>query len=367
MTPTNAIDTDKTARLDALLDRRDLASVWFARPTTFAWLTGGDNVVDRSGDVGVAAAGYDGEAVRVITDDIEAERLGDEQLPDEITVESFEWHVGSLSEVVTERAPSPAGADFEVPGADRVEAGPLRYPLTSGDVTTYRDLGRETARAVERVCRDADPGDTEQSVAAALRGRLAQRGIDAPVALVGGSNRARKYRHYTPTEATLGEYALVSVTATRDGLFASCTRTVAFDPPDVLDRRHRAAARVEVTALSATRECGLEGGTAADVFGAIQVAYERTGHRGEWRNHHQGGSAGYAGREWIATPDLATPIALPHAYAWNPTVRGAKSEDTVLVTGEGFETLTDTGDWPTEPFEAVSYAETLDRPTVLVR
>ena len=39
------------------------------------------------------------------------------------------------------------------------------------------------------------------------------------------------------------------------------------------------------------------------------------------------------------------------AYAWNPTVQGAKSEDTVVVSGDGIEVLTATGDWPTREFE----------------
>ena len=73
------------ARLDAYLDSRDLAAVWFARPNSFAWLTGAggrpaDNVVDRGGDIGVAAAGYDGDGITVVTDSIEGSRLAEEEL-----------------------------------------------------------------------------------------------------------------------------------------------------------------------------------------------------------------------------------------------------------------------------------------------
>jgi len=67
----------RTERLDAYLDERGLEAVWFAKPNGFAWLTGGDNVVDADADFGVGAAGYDGD-LRVITDDIEADRLADE-------------------------------------------------------------------------------------------------------------------------------------------------------------------------------------------------------------------------------------------------------------------------------------------------
>ncbi|MEF8840999.1 MAG: hypothetical protein V5A62_05175 [Haloarculaceae archaeon] len=60
-------------------------------------------------------------------------------------------------------------------------------------------------------------------------------------------------------------------------------------------------------------------GTAADVFDAIRDAYAAFDHRGGWREHHQGGATGFAGREWFATPGSETSLTLPTAYAWNPT------------------------------------------------
>jgi Xaa-Pro aminopeptidase len=347
-------------RLDDYLDERDLEAVWFARPNAFAWVTGGDNVVDRDGDVGVAAVGYDG-AFRVVTDNIEAQRLLDEELPADATVETAQWYDESLATAVADRSPTPAAADFDVPGFERVDATDLRQPLTEADIERYRELGRDAADAVERVCRELEPDDTEHEVAAGLRISLAARDINAPVVLVGGERRAQQYRHYTPSKESLGGYALLSVTAERDGLYASLTRTVTFDPPEWLDERFEAASAVETTALAATRAVGRQGGTAADVFEDVMDAYDAVGYADEWRNHHQGGAAGYAGREWIATPDLDREVHLPMAYAWNPTVQGAKSEDTVLVTDDGFEVLTETGDWPTTTVSAHGYDVTVPR------
>lgn len=377
-------------RLDAFLADRNLAAVWFARPASFAWLTGGDNVVDRAGDHGVAAAGYDGDRVTVVTDDIEAQRLRDEEV--DVPVESYEWHATSLADAVANRSPTPAGADFDVPGFAGVDPTGLRQPLTDPDVELYRALGADAAAAVETVCRDCAPGDTERDVAARLHGELATEGIYSPVVLVGGGERAPRYRHYTPKDVPLGDYALVSVTAERHGLHASLTRTVAFDAPEWLADRHAAAAAVEVTAMAATRAAGASGGqrgrggrsewgspsgrtgTAADVFAAIQEAYAAVGHEGEWREHHQGGAAGFAGREWIATPTSDAAVHIPMAYAWNPTVQGAKSEGTVLVTEGGVERLT-AGDWPTIEATAIDGATdsaedgtlTLERPAILER
>jgi len=364
------MDLDERAgRLDDALATRGLAAVWFARPNGFAWLTGGRNVVDRDADLGVAAAGYDG-SFRAITNNIEAGRLADEELPDRFDVESFPWHETTLPAAVAERSPAPAAADFDAPGLEPIDPVAIRQPLSAADVGAYRRLGRDVAAAVERVCLELAPGDTESETAVAVRTALERRGIAAPVVLVGGGDRAPRYRHYTPSDTEVGAYALVSVTAERGGLYASCTRTAAFDPPEWLRARHRAAARVEATAIAATRAVADGGGTAGEAFRAIRAAYEGVGWDDEWRNHHQGGAAGFDGREWIATPDGDEPVTAPMAYAWNPTVAGAKSEDTVLVDGPGgdhvrggglagdgrAEALTRTGEWPTLEVEPVAGA-----------
>ncbi|MCU4752094.1 M24 family metallopeptidase [Halobacteria archaeon AArc-curdl1] len=403
---------EKLARLDAYLEAHDLASVWFARPNSFAWLAGGDNVVDREGDIGVGALGYDGEAVTLLANTIELERLREEEVPDlesagvPIETETFPWYAQSLPEALMAVVDGePAAADFDVPdeNLERIDPSEIRQPLTETDIERYRELGRETAAAVEAVCRELQTDDTEAEVTAALTVSLAAQNIEAPVVLVGGAERAQRYRHYTPKAVEFGDYVLVSVTTQRHGLHASCTRAVAFDPPAWLEDHHVTAARVETTALAATqaartwpaeafaprerkdgKRAAADGertpdddterpATAGDVFGAIQGAYDRLGFDGEWEKHHQGGAAGFAGREWIATPDHEAPIVTPMAYAWNPTVAGAKSEDTVLVTEDGFEVLTTTEDapmgepWPTIDARAVSpeFDLELERPGIL--
>ncbi|TQQ80875.1 M24 family metallopeptidase [Halonotius terrestris] len=371
MSPATPPLADRRERLDAALAERDLEAIWFARPNSFTWLTGGSNVVDREGSVGVAAAGYDREeGFRVVTDTIEAPRLRDEEVPAEFTIEAADWYADSLAEAVAERSPTPAAADFDVPGFESVDTTSLRQPLADADIDRYRSVGADVVEALELIARTLTPDMTEYEVATDLRAALETRDLVAPVVLVGGSERAQQYRHYTPTDATLGDYALLSVTAHRGGLYASATRTVAFDAPDWLAERHRTAAEVEVSALAATQEVAARDGPAGDVFDAIQEAYAAGGYPDEWTHHHQGGAAGFAGREWIATPDHAARVFAPMAYAWNPTVQGAKSEGTVLVTDDTIEPLTMTEEWPTIDVSAVDPVAgdaTLSRPAVLDR
>jgi hypothetical protein len=328
-------------------------------------VTGISNVIDVTSDVGVAAAGYDGDGLIVATTNVEAPRLIGEQLPSSVVVKAIPWHEGWIKTAVAKFSPRPAAVDVDVLGFGMVDAAPLRRPLSDAEAERYRTLGAATTTAVETVCRDCKSSDSERDVAAAVYRRLVARGIQPTVLLVGGCERAAKYRHPTPTTETLGDYAVVSITATRAGLHASCTRTVAFDLPEWLLERHEAASRVEATALAATTHYGRHGGTASDVFRAIQDAYAAVGWRDEWRRHHQGGMTGYAGREWIGTPTANSEVVVPHAYAWNPTVEGAKSEDTALVTADGHELLTESNDWPSRSVAAVGFNEVVTRPAVL--
>src|SRR6056297_3497563 len=108
---------ERRTRITTFLDDHDLDALWLGRPTNFAWLTGGSNVVDRASSVGVAAAGYSrDEGFRVLTNTIEAERLRDEELPEAFTVTASDWYTDSLAEFVAAESPAAAAADFDVPG-----------------------------------------------------------------------------------------------------------------------------------------------------------------------------------------------------------------------------------------------------------
>ena len=259
------VDLDARAdRLDDYLAAMGDDAVWFARPNAFAWLTGGRNTPADEHGVGVAAAGYvpgDGPAFRAVAPAGEAERIASEELPEEFAVETVPWHE-PLGEAVAAESPGTGLADFDVPGLDRVDARSLRQPLADEDVDRYRSLAEETAAAVERVCRELEPEDAEYEAASALRIALSSGEMSAPVVRVAGSERAEAH-HSPPAGADeLGDYAVVTVTAERRGLHASLTRTVAFDPPERFEAQFRAAARIEATALAATREAATAGGTA---------------------------------------------------------------------------------------------------------
>jgi antitoxin VapB len=94
-----------------------------------------------------------------------------------------------------------------------------------------------------------------------------------------------------------------------------------------------------------------------------QAAYAGAGYADEWQLHHQGGACGYEGRDYIGTPTCREVVANNQAFAWNPSISGAKSEDTVLVTDKGFEVLTLADGWPMWTF--VLNNQACSRPVIL--
>src|ERR671921_686193 len=68
--------------------------------------------------------------------------------------------------------------------------------------------------------------------------------------------------------------------------------------------------------------------------------YAEAGFPEGWRDHHQGGMAGYASREIIATPTTHEEIEQGQAFAWNPSLVGAKAEETFVLSPDGPEVLT---------------------------
>jgi len=346
----------KRNRVDAYLNTNELESVWLATPHMFAWFTGGSNLIERAGQTGVAAVGYDGTDTIVVTTNNEVQRLLDEELEDGMTVEARPWHKTGIEAAVADQAKHPAAADFAWPGFDRVDRTALTQPLTEIDIEQYRKLSRDTAGVVESVARRASPTDTEQSLAGSLHGELQSQGINSTVVLVGGQERLQQYRHFTPQPVAVGAYAILTVVGVRNGLNAAVTRTVAFeDAPEGTDIRYEDMCRVAATAYAATQEAGRTGGRARDVFSAITGAYKELGYPSEWMNHHQGGALGTLGREWLGTPSGGESISLPMAYSWNPTVAGVKHEETVLVTENQIEVLSETGDMPTRTVDAVDF------------
>lgn len=129
---------------------------------------------------------------------------------------------------------------------------------------------------------------------------------------------------------------MVVVCAERGGLYANLTRFVHFEPPD-----GELAAKLEACQgiLARLRDATRPGRTLGDVFDDCRTFYADAGFADGWRHHHQGGLTGYRSREVIAAPGGAQEITPGQAVAWNPSVTGAKAEETFVLTADGPELI----------------------------
>lgn len=136
---------------------------------------------------------------------------------------------------------------------------------------------------------------------------------------------------------------MVALTGRRHGLHVSLTRMVSFGPTDSdLTARHRAVTAVD-TRFNLESRAGVILG---EVVSKALDQYASEGFPREWELHHQGGLTGYASREIFGTPSCQYRLQHNQALTWNPSITDTKSEDTILLSENGPETLTRSGNWP---------------------
>jgi Xaa-Pro aminopeptidase len=265
--------------------------------------------------------------------------MREEQTPGWDVVE-YDWHAGPgdlLRELagggaIGTDAPDPCGPDVDVAAL----VAPLRYRLDDHAVDRYRAMAADTVAAVDAACATLTPAATETEAAGTVLGACRAAGLFAPALMVAGAARLPRHRHPVPTAAPLGARAMVVVCAERGGLYANLTRFVHFEPPDA-----ELAAKLEACQgiLARLRGATRPGRTLGDVFDDCRRFYAGAGAPDGWRHHHQGGLTGYRSREVIAAPGVALEIAVGQAFAWNPSLPGAKAEETFVLTAAGPEVL----------------------------
>jgi antitoxin VapB len=184
-----------------------------------------------------------------------------------------------------------------------------------------------------------DEFEIEAMTAASLRSR----GILPTVLLIAVDERVSKYRHGLPFGATLKNYAMVNVVSEKWGMPMAVTRFVYFGTiPEELQTKLEKTAVVNAQYQEMTKP----GTKLADIFEACKTWYADAGYEGEWQLHHQGGAIGYDDREYVIYPGIEGEVKPNQAFAWNPTITGAKVEETMIAYEDGFEVVTVSDGWP---------------------
>lgn len=354
----------KQEKIQALLVDNGLDALLLKKVSSFAWATcGAASYVNTAATEGAAALLITPAGRFVISSNIEATRLAQEEGLIEQGWEfrvgpwhQAEGHIAELSQGLRLGSDGPHNGAVDLSAA----VGQLRTNLTPEEGDRFRALGQLCAEAMDEAIRAVRPGQSEYEVAGLLAQATESRGAQAIVNLIASDERIYAFRHPLPTGKKLDRYAMLVLCGRRWGLVCSLTRLVHFGPlPGELRRKAEATAQIDATLIAATRP----GKTLAEVFARGVAAYSETGFPDEWRLHHQGGPAGYEPREIVATPSSPEVVTGGQVYAWNPSITGVKSEDSILVGEQDNEVLTEIPGWPS--IEMTVAGRKIKRPAIL--
>ena len=361
--PARSLDATRlasaSARIRSVAADRGLAGIVLTTPGSVAWATSGINEpIDRVAAVDVVWVAVSAERMVVVTTSVEGPRLTAEYAPgshglDVVAVpwwdtSAFVTAAATALGIVSDDLGSDGHPAFGHDVSHQLTAA--RLALDPAEQESLRELGREAADAVQSALRGWRPGDTDREVAAGIAGRVERVGAQAPVLLVGGDERLRRFRHPVAVGDPLYRDVMAVLVAARGGLHVALTRYASAATVDVqLSEQLAATRRISTCVLAASRP----GAVVGDILTTLAAAYADEGAAGAWREHYQGGVIGYGQREFEISPGQGDspwwPTALPAAYAvaWNPSLAGgAKDEDTYLITGRAPEPITVTTDWP---------------------
>ncbi|MFL5650801.1 MAG: M24 family metallopeptidase [Chloroflexota bacterium] len=325
-----SIVEERLERLRALVSSKDADAALLSSRANVSWATaGGQHHIVMSSETGVAGLLVTRDRAWLVAPSIETARLAAEEVPDlgiEVVPVPW-WEREGIADAVG-RLTSGGRVLSDAELAPDLRA--MRSVLGASDQDRLMALGRVAERAIGDALADIEPGQSEDALAASLVGRLV--GVRAPVVLVAADDRIARYRHPLPSGSAIRRRVMVVVVAEAWGLHVAATRFREFEEPTAdLARRIDAVAGVHRAMIDATTI----GATLGDVFATAQAAYAEAGVPDEWQDHHQGGTIAYQGREVVAVPDDPTRIEPGMAFAWNPSIAGAKAEDTFVVTVDG--------------------------------
>lgn len=314
----------------------------------FAWLlAGASNGVLLAAEKGVAEIFITAGELYVLTDTIEARRLQEEELPEGVQVQSFPWAYPQLREdwIARYRGDRNIASDLAV--NDEVALAPeiaaLKWELTDAELQRYQQVGADASRAMTEVMEAAQPEWSEFGLAGAGAEALLARGLQPALILAAGERRLPLYRHPLPGSEPLGRTAMLVFCARGQGLYANLTRFISVGAlPDGYATAHHRVRQIEAQALAQCQP----GVSLAALYTTLQHAYQQHGYPDAINEHHQGGLTGYQAREIIARPDTQVVLKPGHVLALNPSVPGAKIEDTFLLASDGLHDLTYDARWP---------------------
>lgn len=331
----------KIEAIRQMLKGKDYDGLEINSQANFSYVTRGRGFIGLASVMACGSLVILQNQVYLISENIEIERLYVEQLGKNPMIEpiSYPWDEPEKRHTVIGQITK--GLKVASEADVQEELFTLRTLITPEDQEDYRSLCHETATILETICKGLVKGISEYELAGKIANQLWRHNIEPITTLIAFDERAIAYRHPVMTSKQLANYALVGICGRRNGLIVSLSRDVLLKEDQEMMEKHKQCAQVQGAFFS-----GLKPGQTLDsVYRKGIEAYAMVGYPLEHKAHHQGGLTGFIPRELRANLGCNHLVRCGEAYAFNPTLQGAKCEDTVLVTDNGLEVMTYTGNY----------------------
>jgi Xaa-Pro aminopeptidase len=337
----------KQAQVADFLARKRYDALLIRQPCNFAWFTSGAECPRRDGEAAGAALFITPDARVVVTNNVDSGQLFDKQLGGlGFQLKQRPWHEGQLGLLDDLCRGRNVACDAAHSGTtdESSDVARLRLPLTALECERLRKLGAIAAHAVEATARHIEPGQTEADIAGQLANRVIRHEATPLRLRAVGDGRGAAYRHWNFGNQPMHRWCFLSATVSRWGLCCAVTRSVVFgSPPDELLVAYQQAGMLEATGAFFSQA----GWPLSTVWQKVHRIYEKQGIGDEWQIADQADVVGFRPSEVQLVPSSDFTLLPRMPIHWHPTVGPAQMGDTILVTDEGFETVTPATDWPT--------------------
>lgn len=336
----------------AVARRRNLHTIVLTDPLTLSWFTGArwhvQHTLHKSSfDLVISDLDTDRPRIQAIASVVEAERLAEVEfagMTPVIETIAVPWTTNREAALPTG---SGVGSDRALPGTASIapDLTRLRRRLTAHQREALAELTLDASTLLGNIARSVTPGMRERVIAAQVTAALVAGGMDVLLCLVGTDERLVRHKHPLPSDERFRERLMISVAVRRRGVCSSVTRFVSANRLDDHDRAiYRRLLVVEDAMLAASR-------AGESLRAPIDAAIGSYGEAGlspdGWMHHHQGGIAGFAPREVIATPESSESLEESMVVAWNPSASGWKVEGVAVVGEAGARLVPEDPSWPT--------------------
>lgn len=356
----------KQAALAPILTALEVEGILLFAPAHVAWFTAGMNVRGLIADSERPGVYTNGRQRWLVCSNVDSQRLFDEELDGlGFQLKEWNWETGRFDFLTHLTSRKPTAADWAIPNVrsagDRVR--PLLRGLSHFEQVQYRQLGSAVAHAVEATARNFARKQTEEEIAGQLGHRLLHHGIELAAASVAADGRGETYRRSGAGPTPAVHTAVIQATGQRDGLFATCSRTVSFGPvPDKFRLAHDVAMRQAALLRSLTKP-----GTMLGAVGvSSRAALAQTPFEFDWRLSPAGYGTGRFAAEALRRGGVEEQLVPGAAVVWQPRVGAAAVVDTMLVTAEEPGAVTAAEEWPLKRL-TVRGGAPHDVPDILVR